>query len=96
MNDELTKDAKADAKKRRQEIGFFVVMIGVFVFSSYSLFEAVWMKDVLNCGKRVGCYWNSYQDSPIMFFVGTLINVCLFLLSSYVIIEFVRRKMAEK
>jgi hypothetical protein len=40
MSDQLTKDAKAEAKKRRQEIGFLIVMIGVFGFTSYSLFEA--------------------------------------------------------
>jgi hypothetical protein len=71
-------------------------MIGVFVFTSYSLFEAYWTEDVLNCGKTGGCNWHSYQDSPGMFFFGVSLNGLLFLFSGYVLIDSVRRKIAGK
>jgi hypothetical protein len=96
MNDDLTKDAKIEPQKRWQKIIYLVGMIAVSVFASYSLFEAYWTDDVLNCGKLGGCNWHSYQDSPGMFFFGVSLNVFLFLLSSYVLIDTVRRKMAGK
>jgi hypothetical protein len=54
LNDRLTEDSKIEPKKRWQKIVSLVGMIGVFVFTSYSLFEAYWTEDVLNCGKTGG------------------------------------------
>ena len=96
MNDELTKDTKDETKKGWRQIANLVGLAGVFVFTSYSLFEAFWNEDVLNCGKLRGCWWTPYQNSPGLFFFGVSINGFLFLLSGYVLIDSVRRKMAGK
>lgn len=91
MNGQPTKDVKPKAGKIGQAIALLCI-IGCFLVTIYSLFEAYWTGEVLECGKGHGCQWVSYQNSPGTFVFVLILDTLLFLSFGYLI----GRKMAGK
>jgi hypothetical protein len=82
--DRLKRDAKPKTRKIVQAI-VLLCLVGCFLLTTYSLFEAYWSAEVLECSKFHWCSWVSYQDSPGMFVFVVIFDAFLFLLFGFAI-----------
>jgi hypothetical protein len=85
VNGQPTKN-KPKVGKIGQVIIVLLCIVGPFLLTIYSLFEAYWTGEVLGCGKGDGCHWVSYQNSPFVFVVVVILDAFLFLLFGFAIV----------
>jgi hypothetical protein len=97
VNGQPTKDVNPKTAKSAKKVQAVVLLclVGLFLLTSYSLFEAYWTGEVLGCGRGSGCRWTSYQNSPVVFVVVVILDALLFLLFGFAV-GACYRQMVEK